>query len=135
LLGKDAAALQDKRLLGGFPVFASLESWRAWLTFLSALYGLSLSAEEQQRFCKHTERSRYSPPEGGYKEAAVITGVQSGKSCIASTIVAYEGLIATPQADGTNLYAAVLAQDLRGAQRTIFSYARSMRRRHSVAVW
>ncbi len=116
-------ALQDKRLLGGLPGFTNLASWQPWLTFLSALYGLPLSAEEQRRFCKHTGRTRYAPPEGGYKEAAVITGVQSGKSRIASTIAAYEGLTATREMDGTNLYAAVLAQDYRGARRTIFSYA------------
>jgi len=116
-------ALRDPRLLGGLPAFSNLDSWTAWLTFLSALYGLPLSEEEQQRFCKHTGRTRYAPPEGGYHEAAVITGIQSGKSRIASTIAAYEGLVAQPQADSTHLYAAVLAQDERGARRTIFSYA------------
>ncbi|HEU0093864.1 MAG TPA: hypothetical protein VFS78_17255 [Vicinamibacteria bacterium] len=116
-------ALRDPRLLGGLPAFSNLESWTPWLTFLSALYGLPLSEEEQQRFCKHTGRTRYAPPEGGFREAAVITGVQSGKSRIASTIAAYEGLVAQPQADSTHLYAAVLAQDERGARRTIFSYA------------
>ena len=116
-------ALEDKRLLGGLPAFADLGSWRPWLTFLSALYGLPLPEEEEERFRRLTGRSSYAPPPGGYKEAVVVTGVQSGKSRIASTIAAYEGLIATPETDGTSLFAAVLAQDFRGARRTIFSYA------------
>ncbi len=115
-------ALRDRRMFGGLPAFSNLDSWQPWLTFLSALYGLPIPQDEEQRFRKHTGRTRYAPPPGGYKEAAVITGIQSGKSRIASVIAAYEGLVAQPEADSTHVYAAVLAQDYRGARRTIFSY-------------
>lgn len=118
-------AIYDRQLFGANPVFNKTDTWGRWFVFLNALYGLPLSKHQEKIFCKHTGRTKYAPPKGGYKEAAVITGVQSGKTWIASTIVAYEALTAEPQQDGTNIYALVLAQDFRNATRTIFSYASS----------
>jgi hypothetical protein len=118
-------ALEHPGLFGGLPAFKDLRSWRPWLTFLGALYGLPLSGEEEKLFCKHTGLKSYDPPEDGYHEAVVITGVQSGKSRIAATIAVYEGLIAEPEPDGTKIFSLVLAQDARGAVRGMFSYASS----------
>jgi hypothetical protein len=115
--------LECRGLFGGLAAFEDLDSWRAWLTFLGALYGLPLSKPEQKRFCEHTGRKTYDPPEGGYKEAVCIVGVQSGKSRIAAAIAAYEGMTCRQQPDGTNVFALVLAQDMRAAGRAIFSYA------------
>jgi hypothetical protein len=114
--------LECRGLFGGLTAFEDLESWQPWLTFLGALYGLPLDKAQQRRFCEHTGRKRYDPPEGGFKEAVCIVGVQSGKSRIAATIAAFEGLTCPRQEDGTNVYALVLAQDLRSAGRAIFSY-------------
>jgi hypothetical protein len=50
-------ALSDKTFFGKLKTFRDLATWRAWLTFLSALYGLPLDAEGAERFKKHTGRT------------------------------------------------------------------------------
>ena len=37
-------ALRDPSLIGGLPAFRDLSTWRRWLVFLCALYGLPFSA-------------------------------------------------------------------------------------------
>src|SRR6185503_17500270 len=69
------------------------------------------------RFRRHTGRSEPRP--GGYPGAVAITGRQSGKSAIAATVAAFEA--ATGTESGT--FALLVAQDQRGAQRTLFRYA------------
>lgn len=118
-------ALADQRLLGASPVFRDLRPWRRWLTFLRAAYGLPLDLTEERVFLRHTSRARYAPPAGGYPEVAVVTGRQSGKTRIASAIVAYEAALAPPCRDG-ELYALLLAQDSRASVRTSFSYVASL---------
>ena len=118
-------ALRDHRVFGGLPAFRDLSTWSPWLVFLKALYGLPLTAGEEEVFRRRTGRCRYVPPAGGWREVACIVGRQSGKTRICSTIAAYEAISATPDADGTDLYALMLAQDQRAALRTLFSYARA----------
>jgi hypothetical protein len=112
------AALADPELLGALPAFRDLSTWRPWLAFLRAVYGLAMDDEDLARFRKHTGRS--APRAGGYPEAVVITGRQSGKSAIAATVCAFEA--ATGQKRGT--FALLVAQDERGVKRTLFNYAR-----------
>jgi hypothetical protein len=116
-------ALQDPRLFGELPVFRALTSWARWLVFLKAIYGLPLGAEECRVFCQHTGRSRYAPPPGGFREAAMIVGRQSGKTRIAAMLAAYEAIRASRESDGTPVYALLIAQDHRAALRNLFSYA------------
>jgi hypothetical protein len=116
-------ALRDKRLFGGLPAFKDLSTWARWIIFLRALDGLPLDAAQERIFCQHTGRSRYAPPPDGWKEAAVITGRQSGKTRIAATIAAVAALDTPREPDGTALYSLLISQDQRAALRTVFSYA------------
>ena len=116
-------ALGDRRMLGGLPCFTDLASWRLWLIFLRALYGLPLDGAEQHDFRLHTGRHAYDPPPGGYREAVCIVGRQSGKSRVAAAIAAFEAIVAPAEPDGTETYCALIAQDQRAALRTLFSYA------------
>ena len=131
-------ALADPNLFGGLPAFRDFSTWRAWCVFLAAFYGLPFSslalvglteAEALEVFLKHTGRTSYAPPAGGYREAALIVGRQAGKDRIASLVQAYEGITATPEEDGTDLYALTVAQDARAALRTQTAYARALFRR------
>lgn len=127
-------ALGDRNLFGGLPQFRDLSTWRAWLVFLAAVYGrpfrelepLGVSeADALALFQAHTGRTVYTPPAGGYSEAAAIVGRQAGKDRVASLVQAYEAATATPEADGSDIYALSIAQDARAALRTQLSYARA----------
>lgn len=118
-------ALGDRNLFGGLPAFRDLSTWRSWVVLLKAVYGLELTAEDLATFRRYTGRATYQPPPGGWREVACIVGRQSGKSRIASLIAAFEAMTATPEADRTDLYALVVAQDARAALRTLFSYAKA----------
>ncbi len=113
-------ALEDPRLLGALPRFRNLTSWRAWIVVLKSLYGLALDEWETRWFCQHTGRTRYAPPEGGYRTLVLAVGRQSGKSAITGLIADYESVFGDP-ADGGQWIIAV-AQDHRASVRTMFSY-------------
>ena len=115
-------ALQDKNLFGGIECFKDLTTWRRWITFLKATYGLPLDDGEVETFKQHTGRSEYTPPAGGWGEVACIVGRQSGKTRVASILAAYEAAITKPDPGGGELYALLVAQDHRAAQRALFSY-------------
>ncbi len=122
-------SLRDARMLGALPKFADLSTWKAWLVFLCAIYGLpfgdlhGLVTEDEALtiFCACTGRTRYAPPPSGYAVPVAIVGRQAGKDAIAATIVAHEAVSAAPSPDGTERYALLLAQDQRSSVRTIFS--------------
>ncbi|HVO69479.1 MAG TPA: terminase large subunit, partial [Aggregatilineaceae bacterium] len=117
--------LRDPNLFGGLPAFRDLSSWSNWVVLLKAIFALPLTSAETETFTKHTGRSTYDPPPGGWQEIACIVGRQSGKSRIASLIAAFEAMTATPEADRTDIYALLVAQDARAALRTVFSYAKA----------
>lgn len=114
-------ALRDRRVFGALPAFRDLTTWWRWLAFLRVVYGLALDQRELEAFQAATGRT--TPREGGYPEAVAIVGCQSGKSQIASLIAAYEAMRAPRELGGTERYALLLAQDHRGALRTLFRYA------------
>jgi hypothetical protein len=125
-------ALADPRLLGALPAFRHLDTWRVWLVFLAALYGLPFIAtrcakmsedEALEIFCRHTGRSRYAPPPGGFREAAAIVGRQAGKDRIASVVQAYEAVFGGRDADG-EMFSLSISQDLRASLRTQLRYSR-----------
>jgi hypothetical protein len=118
-------ALEDKNLFGGMSAFRDLSSWRDWLVFLRATYGLPLEADDLETFRKYTGRQTYDPPPGGYPEVVCIVGRQSGKTRIAATIATFEAVLAEREPDRTELYAVLVAQDHRAALRTLFGYARA----------
>ena len=118
-------ALTDRQLFGALPTFRDLSTWSRWLVFLKATYGLALEAGEVDVFRRHTGRSVYRPPVGGWPEAVCVTGRQSGKTRIAALVVDLEAVTAVPEADGTDLFALLIAQDHRAALRTLLAYARA----------
>lgn len=109
--------LEDRALLGGLPTFADLSSWRNWLAFLRAIYGLPMSGADLEAFRQFTGRT--TPCPNGYAESVAVVGVQSGKSQVAAAMAAFAAI--TGQ-DGT--HALLIAQDQRSALRTLLRYAR-----------
>lgn len=118
-------ALGDHNLFGALPAFKDLSTWRTWEVFFRASYGLPLDAEQCSVFRRHTGRSAYVPPCGGWPDIVLIVGRQSGKTRVAATIAAFEAATAPQEADGTELYAVLIAQDQRASVRTLFRYARA----------
>lgn len=115
-------ALADEHLFGGLSAFRDLSTWRMWLVFLRAVYGLPIEGDDLETFKRHTGRTRYDPPAGGFPEFVSIVGRQAGKSKIAALVASYEAMLATQQADGTKLYALLVAQDHRASVAALFSY-------------
>jgi hypothetical protein len=116
--------LADPALGGAAATFRDLQSWRPWLTFAAATYGLPLDASGKELFAASTGRV-YSPPPGGWREVACVVGRQAGKTRFGATIVAFEAIAASPVHDGER-YVLLLAQDHRGAVRTAFAYIRAV---------
>jgi len=115
-------ALRDKQLLGASPALHDPTTWRPWMTFLACVYGLPIDDPEDLKLFKAcTGRSHYSPPPGGFREAVAIVGRQSGKTRVASNIVAYESAFAEATTDGA-VYSILCAQDWRSSIRAAFSY-------------
>lgn len=118
-------ALADRNLFGGLAAFRDLTTWQPWLVFLRAAYGLPLDSDDLETFRRHTGRTTYAPPAGGFPEVVCIVGRQSGKTRIASTIAAFEAVLAEREPDRTELYALLVAQDHRAALRALFGYVRA----------
>jgi len=118
-------ALADRHLFGALSVFKDLATWRAWLVFLRVAYGLPLTADDRATFQRHTGRTEYRPPPGGWPEVVCVVGRQSGKTRIAATVAAFEAATAAQESDGTELYGLLIAQDQRASVRTVFRYVRA----------
>lgn len=112
-------AITDQHLFGA--TLKGADSWKPWLTFLRAVYGLPMSDQDLKRFHQHTGREEPRP--GGYPEACCIVGCQSGKSQIAALVGVYEAMQAALSGQ-RNVYVPLIAQDLRGAQRVLFGYVK-----------
>lgn len=117
--------LRDRALFGASTTFRDLAPWNPWLTFLGGTYGLPLDPEGVELFKRCTGRSTYDPPDGGWPEVVCVVGRQAGKTRVASLISAFEAAMCEPSRDG-ELYSLCLAQDLRAAIRTSFSYIRAL---------
>lgn len=112
-------AIIDQHLFGA--TLKGADSWKPWLTFLKAVYGLPMSDDDLRRFHRHTGREEPRP--SGYPEAVCIVGCQSGKSQIAALVGVYEAMQAVLTGQ-RNVYVPLIAQDLRGAQRALFGYVK-----------
>ncbi|HEX2253146.1 MAG TPA: hypothetical protein VHQ65_07760 [Thermoanaerobaculia bacterium] len=112
-------ALEDPALFGSLPAFRDLDTWRPWLVFLRAVYGLPLDAGDLELFRQHT--GRREPRAGGYPEAALVVGRQSGKSRVAALVGVFEAARALAAGE-RGVYVPLIAQDLRGAQRALYGY-------------
>jgi hypothetical protein len=75
-------AVCDERLF--LSAFKDLSTWRAWIAFLAALFGIALSGDDQaDTFRACTARSAL--PDGPFAEAWLVCGRRSGKSSIGSS--------------------------------------------------
>lgn len=110
--------LESPDLFGGLAQFHDLTTWRAWLAFLRAVYGLPMDEADLTLFRQHT--GRQGPRAGGYPEAVAVVGPQSGKSAIAATVCAFEAA----RSHEPGAFALLVAQDERAVKRTLFNYAR-----------
>jgi hypothetical protein len=72
------------------PCFKNLDTWRAWLTLLKALFGLSLTDQEMVLFEQCTGRKR--PSSGEYRELWAIVGRRGGKSFVCAVTAVYLAL-------------------------------------------
>jgi hypothetical protein len=70
--------IEDARLFGA--AFRNLSTWGAWLTFLSALFGLPLDDDQAAIWRECTGRG--APPTKPFTEAWLVCGRRSGKSFV-----------------------------------------------------
>lgn len=66
------------------PHFGDLSTWANWQTFLKSLFGLEMTEDEIDLFCKCTGRT--TPPDKPFSEAWVPAGRRAGKSRIAALV-------------------------------------------------
>jgi hypothetical protein len=78
-------AVKDSRLFGD--AFKDLGSWRAWLAFLSALFGLPLDDQQAAIWRQCTGRDLL--PERPFSEAWLVCGRRSGKSFVMALLGVY----------------------------------------------
>jgi hypothetical protein len=79
-------AIEDKNLLGS--AFKDLSTWRPWMIFLKALFGLEVQdSADLELFRQCTELAM--PPKERIRECAAICGRRSGKSYISAIIAVY----------------------------------------------
>ena len=112
--------IRDSKLFG--PWFRDPGTWRAWLSFLAALFGLPMTAAEFAVYQRHT--GRQDPPSEPVREGWVIVGRRGGKSFISALVAVFLACfrdysdVLAPGERGTLM---VLAADRRQA-RTVFRY-------------
>jgi hypothetical protein len=78
-------AIRDPHLFGS--AFKSLDTWRAWLVFLAALFGLPLDGEQVVIWRQCTGRDL--PTGAPYSKAALVCGRRSGKSFVMALLGVY----------------------------------------------
>lgn len=78
-------AIEDQHLFK--PLFKSLDTWRAWLVVLKAIFGLEMTEEERTVF-KHLT-GREAPPAQPVQECWLVVGRRGGKSFIVALIAVF----------------------------------------------
>ena len=79
-------AIHDERLFRG--LFKDLTTWRAWMVFLKALFGIPIDDPADMALFRDATGLMEQPTEK-IKECAVICGRRSGKSFISALIAVY----------------------------------------------
>src|SRR6185437_7719046 len=77
-------AIIDQNLFGNW--FKG-DTWRAWIAFLCALFGLPLTDEQAAIFRKHTGRN--TTPSQQVREAWLVVGRRGGKSLMAALVAVF----------------------------------------------
>jgi hypothetical protein len=117
-------AIENPKLFARW--FRDRASWRAWIVFLRAMFGLPMDGSDVELFRQCTARA--SAPLGGFSEAWLICGRRSGKSFILALIAVFLATFCdwrkylSPGERGTIM---VLAAD-RKQSRVIFRYIRAL---------
>jgi hypothetical protein len=117
-------AINDPNLFGRW--FKDAESWSAWLAFLSALFGLPMSAEQMAIFASCTGRK--VAPITAFGEATLIIGRRGGKSFVLAVIAVFLACFRSYTqylGPGERATVLVVAADRRQA-RVIFRYVRGL---------
>jgi hypothetical protein len=117
-------AVRDARLFGS--AFRDLSTWRAWLTFLAALFGLPLSEDEAEVYRACTGRSAL--PDSPFAEAWLVCGRRSGKSFIMALIAVFLACFRDYRpflGPGEKAFVMVIAADRKQA-RQVLRYVRGL---------
>jgi len=79
-------AIQDQALFGG--LFKDISTWRPWLVFLRALFGLPIEDTEDMKLFRDCT-GLLEPPRDRIRECAAICGRRSGKSFISALVAVF----------------------------------------------
>lgn len=104
----------------------SLESWRPWLTYLKALYGLGMREDETKLFRECTGRTGI--PATPFSTSIALVGRRGGKSRIAATIAAFEAFLGGHEetlSQGERGWVFCIATD-KDQAKIVFSYIRAI---------
>ena len=82
-------AIQDKDVFGSLPAFQTLDTWKAWIAWLKAVFAIPLTAVELEIYGQCT--GRQSPPASQPSEVYSIVGRRGGKSFISSLTAVFIG--------------------------------------------
>jgi hypothetical protein len=82
------SAIEDKHVFGSLDTFASLDTWRSWLTLLKATHGLPLDDSELAIFQHCTGRTR--PPTRPVRESYRVIGRRGGKSFMSAVELVFK---------------------------------------------
>jgi len=109
------------------PLFGkNLDSWKAWRSFVAALYGLPFE-DEEEALLYQLGTLRETVPEGGFTEAYCVCGRRGGKSRITSLIAAYEAIMnpwREKVAPGERAWVFIIATD-KDQAKIILNYTRA----------
>jgi hypothetical protein len=104
----------------------SLESWRPWLIYLKALYGLGMREDELKLFRECTGRTII--PSAPFSASIALVGRRGGKSRIAATIAAFEAMLGSHEENlnqGERGWVFCIATD-KDQAKIVFSYIRAI---------
>ena len=118
------AALDDPKIFA--PVFRDPETWKAWRSFLAALFALPMSDDQLATYRECTGRAE--PPTSPVQEAWLVVGRRGGKSFALALIATYLAAFVDWRpflAPGERATIMVIAADRRQA-RTIMRYIKGV---------
>src|SRR5439155_24358935 len=102
-------------------------TWRAWVVFLAACFGLNMTEEQVTTYRHHT--GRRTPPREAAREVWCIAGRRAGKSRIAALLAVYVAVFlhdfARLLAPGERAVIAVIACD-RAQAAVVFRYVSAL---------
>src|SRR5262245_15912929 len=115
-------AIKDKRVFGGLPAFAGLDTWTSWLTWLKAIFALPMDPDELPIYQQATGRTQ--PPTTQPSEIFTICGRRGGKSFISSLTAVFIACFSSFKQylnAGEKAAIIILARD-RDQAKIVFSY-------------